>query len=42
MDVIEQDGNIVNPVELVHFSRMSGFLLERLVMRIMLAGMRFA
>ena len=41
-DIIEQDRNIINLVELAQFSRMSDFLLKRLVMRIMLAGMRFA
>ena len=41
VDVIEQDGNFINLVQLAQFSRMSDFLLKRLVMRIMLAGMRF-
>ena len=41
-DVIEQDRNFINFVELAQFSRMSDFLLEGLVMRILLAGMRFA
>jgi hypothetical protein len=42
IDVIEQDRNILNFVELAQFSCMSDFLLEGLVMRIVLAGMRFA
>ena len=41
VDVIKQDGNLINLVGLAQFSRMSDFLLKRLVMRIMLAGMRF-